>query len=53
MHTAMLRAVPVVLGSLVGGAATTTRWISQKTLDRRDLLREESTHSKFSSGGNG
>ena len=42
MDTALVGAMSGVLGSLVGGSASVvTTWVSQKTLSRRDLVREE------------
>jgi len=42
MDTTTLSAMAGVLGSLVGGSATAaTTWIAQKTLNRRELIREE------------
>ncbi len=42
MDTAMVSAMSGVLGSLVGGAASvTTTWITQRTLSKRELIREE------------
>ena len=42
MDTALLGALSAVLGSLVGGSASVaTTWMAQKTLDRREVLREE------------
>jgi hypothetical protein len=42
MDTALITAMSGVLGSLVGGTVTfATTWVSQKTLGKRELLREE------------
>ena len=42
MDTAFLGALSAVLGSLVGGSASVaTTWMAQKTLNRREVLREE------------
>jgi hypothetical protein len=42
MDTVLLSGMSGVLGSLVGGSATVaTGWITQKTLSRRELIREE------------
>ncbi len=42
MDTPAVIALSSVLGSLVGGSVTaTTTWIVQKTLNRRELIREE------------
>ncbi len=42
MDTMLLTAMSGVLGSLVGGSATVaTAWITQKKLNRRELIREE------------
>lgn len=42
MDTSTVIALSSVLGSLVGGSVTaTTTWIVQKTLNRRELIREE------------
>jgi hypothetical protein len=42
MNTAVLTAMSGVLGTLVGGTVTfATTWVSQRTLGRRELLREE------------
>ena len=42
MDTMFLTAMSGVLGSLVGGSATVaTAWITQKKLNRRELIREE------------
>ena len=42
MDTALLSAMSAVLGSLVGGSASVaTTWMAQKTLNRREVLREE------------
>ena len=42
MDTALLGALSAVLGSLVGGSASVaTTWMAQKTLNRREILREE------------
>jgi hypothetical protein len=42
MDTALLSAMSAVLGSLVGGSASVaTTWIAQKTLNRREVMREE------------
>jgi len=42
MDTALVGAMAGVLGSLVGGSASVaTTWIAQKTLNRRELMREE------------
>ena len=42
MDTALLGALSAVLGSLVGGSASVaTTWMAQKTLNRREVLREE------------
>jgi len=42
MDTALLSALSAVLGSLVGGSASVaTTWMAQKTLNRREILREE------------
>jgi hypothetical protein len=42
MDTALLSALSAVLGSLVGGSASVaTTWMAQKTLNRREVLREE------------
>ena len=44
MDTTILSAMAGVLGSLVGGSATVaTAWITQKTLNRRELLAAESS----------
>ena len=42
MDTTMVSALSGVLGSLVGGSATlATAWITQKTVSKRELIREE------------
>jgi len=42
MDTALLGALSAVLGSLVGGSASVaTTWMAQKTLNRREILRDE------------
>ena len=42
MDTALIGALSAVLGSLVGGSASVaTTWMAQKTLNRREILREE------------
>ncbi len=42
MDSAIVNAMWGVMGSLVGGSATVaTAWITQKTLSRRELIREE------------
>ena len=42
MDTALLSAMSAVMGSLVGGSASVaTTWMAQKTLNRREVLREE------------
>jgi hypothetical protein len=42
MDTALVGALSGVFGSLVGGSATVaTTWVAQKTLQKRDLLRDE------------
>ena len=42
MNTAILSTVAVVLGALVGAAATiATAWITQKTLNKREMIRAE------------
>ncbi|HOW49236.1 MAG TPA: hypothetical protein PLB26_16460 [Rubrivivax sp.] len=42
MDMTLVSAMSGVLGSLVGGSATVaTTWITQKTLSRRELIREE------------
>ena len=42
MDTTLITAMSGVLGSLVGGSATVaTAWITQKTVNKRELLREE------------
>ena len=42
MDTALVGAVSAVMGSLVGGSASVvTTWMAQKTLNRREVLREE------------
>ena len=42
MDTALIGAMSAVLGSLVGGSASVaTTWMAQKTLNRREVLREE------------
>ena len=42
MDTALVGAMSAVLGSLVGGSASVaTTWMAQKTLNRREVLREE------------
>lgn len=42
MDTAVLTAMSGVLGTLVGGTVTfATTWVSQRTLGKRELLREE------------
>ena len=42
MDTTMVSALSGVLGSLVGGSATlATAWITQKTSNKRELIREE------------
>jgi len=42
MDTALIGALSAVLGSLVGGSASVaTTWMAQKTLNRREVLREE------------
>lgn len=42
MDTTIVPAMSGVLGSLVGGSATVaTAWITQKTLNKRELVREE------------
>ena len=42
MDTSTVIALSSVLGSLVGGSVTaTTTWIVQKTLNKRELIREE------------
>jgi hypothetical protein len=42
MDTTLLSAISAVLGSLVGGTATAaTTWLSQKTLTKRELMRDE------------
>lgn len=42
MDTTWVSALSGVLGSLIGGTATAaTAWMSQKTLNRRELIRDE------------
>jgi hypothetical protein len=42
MDTALLSAMSAVMGSLVGGSASVaTTWMAQKTLNRREVLRDE------------
>ena len=42
MDTALVGAISAVMGSLVGGSASVaTTWIAQRTLGRRELVREE------------
>jgi hypothetical protein len=42
MDTALVGAMSAVVGSLVGGSASVaTTWMAQKTLNRREVLREE------------
>jgi hypothetical protein len=42
MDTALVGAISAVLGSLVGGSASiATTWIAQKTLTRREVMRDE------------
>ena len=42
MDTTLVSAMSGVLGSLVGGSASVaTTWVTQRTLTRRDLIREE------------
>ena len=42
MDTTLVTAMSGVLGSLVGGSASVaTTWVTQRTLTRRDLIREE------------
>lgn len=42
MDTTLITAMSGVLGSLVGGSASVaTTWVTQRTLTRRDLIREE------------
>ena len=42
MDATIVRALSGVLGSLVGGSATVaTTWMTQKTLSKRELIREE------------
>ena len=42
MDTALVGAISAVMGSLVGGSASVvTTWMAQKTLNRREVLREE------------
>lgn len=42
MDTAIVSAMAAVLGSLVGGSATVaTAWITQRTLSKRELIRED------------
>ena len=42
MDTATVGALSAVLGSLIGGTATAaTTWVSQNTLNRREVVREE------------
>jgi hypothetical protein len=42
MDTTLITAMSGVLGSLVGGTVTfATTWVNQKTVGRRELLREE------------
>lgn len=42
MDTALVGALSAVMGSLVGGSASVaTTWMAQKTLNRREVLREE------------
>jgi hypothetical protein len=42
MDTNMLTAMAGVLGSLVGGSASVaTTWVAQKTLSKRELMRDE------------
>jgi len=42
MDTALLGALSAVMGSLVGGSASVaTTWIAQRTLGKRELVREE------------
>ena len=42
MDTALVGAMAGVLGSLVGGSASVaTTWMAQKTLNKRELVREE------------
>jgi len=42
MDATVVTAMAAVLGSLVGGSATAaTAWITQKTLSKRDLIRDE------------
>ena len=53
METALLTAVPVLLGSMVGGTATiVTAWITQRTQTRqqqflRDLRKREALYGEF------
>ena len=42
MDTALVGALSAVLGSLVGGSASVaTTWIAQKTISKREVVREE------------
>ena len=42
MDTALVGAISAVMGSLVGGSASVvTTWMAQKTLNKREVLREE------------
>ena len=42
MDIALVSAMSGVLGSLVGGSASVaTTWVTQRTLSKRELLREE------------
>jgi hypothetical protein len=42
MDTALVGAMSAVIGSLVGGSASVaTTWMAQKTLNKREVLREE------------
>ena len=42
MDTALISALSAVMGSLVGGSASVaTTWMAQKTINKRELLREE------------
>ena len=42
MDTALVGAMSAVMGSLVGGSASVvTTWMAQKTLNKREVLREE------------
>jgi hypothetical protein len=42
MDTALVGAISAVMGSLVGGSASVvTTWMAQKTLNKREVLRDE------------